>query len=198
MTGITPEELEELKALLEKATPGDWSRGGEYCPIYGAKNEPVMTAHYTEYSEYTSETSIEIAVDDQLFIIALRNAAPNLIRSAEELADAKLSIAQFIAQNEGLQSAIGPLAEELALTRERIAKWMILHSVATGHGDTTEDLLDELDVEITQLRARLEAAEKVVDAARILLQRANHNHDGGWCHLCGISMAVAAYDRTAK
>ena len=32
-----------------------------------------------------------------------------------------------------------------AAEREKLAAWMIEHSYATGHGDTTEDLLRELD-----------------------------------------------------
>ena len=32
--------------------------------------------------------------------------------------------------------------------REKVAQWMIQRSYATGHGDTTEDLLKELDWQI--------------------------------------------------
>jgi hypothetical protein len=34
--------------------------------------------------------------------------------------------------------------------RNKLAQWMIDRSYATGHGDTTEDLLDELDWQITE------------------------------------------------
>ena len=34
--------------------------------------------------------------------------------------------------------------------RNKVAQWMIDRSYATGHGDTTEDLLDELDWQITE------------------------------------------------
>jgi hypothetical protein len=34
--------------------------------------------------------------------------------------------------------------------REKLAAWMIEHSYATGHGDTTEDLLRELDWQIEE------------------------------------------------
>jgi len=37
-----------------------------------------------------------------------------------------------------------------AAERNKLAQWMIDHSYATGHGDTTEDLLDELDWQITE------------------------------------------------
>jgi len=35
-----------------------------------------------------------------------------------------------------------------AAEREKVAQWMIQRSYATGHGDTTEDLLQELDWQI--------------------------------------------------
>jgi hypothetical protein len=37
------------------------------------------------------------------------------------------------------------LANERAAERQKVAQWMIRHSYATGHGDTVEDLLKELD-----------------------------------------------------
>ena len=45
---------------------------------------------------------------------------------------------------------------------ETIAKWMIANSLATGHGDTVDDLLDEAAGQIAEMRARvakLEAAQ---------------------------------------
>jgi hypothetical protein len=41
-----------------------------------------------------------------------------------------------------------------AAEREKVAQWMIQHSYATGHGDTTEDLLAELDWQITERIAK--------------------------------------------
>lgn len=40
--------------------------------------------------------------------------------------------------------------------REQLAKWMIDHSFATGHGDSIEDLLGELSFQARELRARVE------------------------------------------
>ena len=40
--------------------------------------------------------------------------------------------------------------EAVAAEREKVAKWMIQHSYATGHGETTEDLLAELDWQIAE------------------------------------------------
>ena len=37
-----------------------------------------------------------------------------------------------------------------AVEREKVAQWMIQHCYATGHGETTEDLLAELDWQIEE------------------------------------------------
>lgn len=37
-----------------------------------------------------------------------------------------------------------------AAEREKVARWMIRNGYATGHGDTTEDLLDELEWQIAE------------------------------------------------
>lgn len=59
-----------------------------------------------------------------------------------------------------------------AAERNKVAQWMIDHSFATGHGDTTEDLLEELDWQITEswskvvmasVKAEREACAKVCE-----------------------------------
>lgn len=40
--------------------------------------------------------------------------------------------------------------EAVAAEREKVAQWMIQRSYATGHGDTLEDLLQELDWQIAE------------------------------------------------
>ena len=42
------------------------------------------------------------------------------------------------------------LEEAVAAEREKVARWMISHGYATGHGDTTEDLLEELEWQIKE------------------------------------------------
>lgn len=37
-----------------------------------------------------------------------------------------------------------------AAEREKVAAWMIAHLYATGHGDTTEDMLKELEWQIAE------------------------------------------------
>ena len=44
------------------------------------------------------------------------------------------------------------MSDEEKLCRERLASWMIENGFATGHGDTFEDLLDELRWQIEELR----------------------------------------------
>jgi hypothetical protein len=65
-----------------------------------------------------------------------------------------------------------------AAERNKVAQWMIDHSYATGHGDTTEDLLDELDWQITEswskvvvasVEAEREACAKVCEDKNTLL-----------------------------
>ena len=48
-----------------------------------------------------------------------------------------------------------------AAEREKVAQWMLDHSYATGHGDTTEDLLKELDWQIRD--SEREACAKVCE-----------------------------------
>lgn len=41
-----------------------------------------------------------------------------------------------------------------AAEQEKVARWMIRKGYATGHGDTTEDLLAELEWQIEEERAK--------------------------------------------
>jgi hypothetical protein len=49
--------------------------------------------------------------------------------------------------------------------RETVAEWMIERDYATGHGDTTEDLLKELEWQVKE-REREECAELCEEMAR--------------------------------
>ena len=48
-----------------------------------------------------------------------------------------------------------------AAEREKVAAWMVERSYATGHGDTTEDLLKELEWQVRE--AEREACAKVCE-----------------------------------
>ena len=54
------------------------------------------------------------------------------------------------------------VAEAVAVEREKVAAWMRARSYATGHGDTTEDLLKELEWQVAE-RER-EACAKVAES----------------------------------
>lgn len=60
-----------------------------------------------------------------------------------------------------LQAERDRLRAERDAERERVARWMIAHSYATGHGDTIEDLLAELVGHEREQCAKI--AEQVVD-----------------------------------
>jgi hypothetical protein len=47
--------------------------------------------------------------------------------------------------------------------KEKLARWMLRHSFATGHGDTIDDLLKELDWQIEELRAASVTSDKLVE-----------------------------------
>jgi len=49
-----------------------------------------------------------------------------------------------------------------AAEREKVATWMIERSYATGHGDTTEDLLKEMEWQVRE--SEREACAKVCEA----------------------------------
>ncbi len=57
--------------------------------------------------------------------------------------------------------------------REKVAAWMIARGYATGHGDTTEDLLNELDWQIREQERELIARsmDKQADLACDYLDR---------------------------
>ena len=55
-----------------------------------------------------------------------------------------------------------------AVERNKLAAWMIERGYATGHGDTTEDLLKELDWQIDErIAAEREACAKVCDVLAV-------------------------------
>jgi hypothetical protein len=73
---------------------------------------------------------------------------------------------------EGQHHALKQFARLVAAAeREKVAKWMIQRSYATGHGDTTEDLLQELDWQIADgwNRAMINGVETEREACAALL-----------------------------
>ncbi len=75
------------------------------------------------------------------------------------------------------QSSVLPWAElerfaalVAAAEREKVAQWMIKRSYTTGHGDTTEGLLAELDWQITERIAKYVDDERE-ECAKIAWER---------------------------
>ena len=80
---------------------------------------------------------------------------------------------------EAVERAIGSVAEAIATAysealaedREKLAQFMLTHSFATGHGDTTDDLLIELNGEIAR-RDRWTRAKAIEACIEIVGERA--------------------------
>lgn len=75
-----------------------------------------------------------------------------------------------------------------AAEREKVAKWMIQRSYATGHGDTLEDLLQELDWQIADgwNRALMNGVETEREACAKLCEDIDKEYEGEdvlatWC-----------------
>jgi len=56
---------------------------------------------------------------------------------------------------------------------ETIAAWMIANSFATGHGDTLQDLLDELSGQIRELRDEAERRRVHLETANLMWSEAS-------------------------
>jgi hypothetical protein len=60
------------------------------------------------------------------------------------------------------------IADAVAAEREKLAAWMMRQGYATGHGDTVEDLLKELEWQIDErIRNEREACAKVCDVLAV-------------------------------
>jgi len=68
-----------------------------------------------------------------------------------------------------------------AAERNKLAQWMIDHSYATGHGDTTEDLLEELDWQITESWSKVVIASVEAEREACAMECIKLAH--GWARL---------------
>lgn len=78
-----------------------------------------------------------------------------------------------------------------------VADWMILNGYATGHGDTTADMLRELEVQSRNRAARPEALEAALrqradEATRAENEACAKIADSFTCGLCGMDGKSAA------
>ena len=70
--------------------------------------------------------------------------------------------------------AVWKLCELVAAAeRNKVASWMMAQGYATGHGDTTEDLLEELDWQITESWSKviMASVESVREANALLCEQ---------------------------
>jgi hypothetical protein len=58
------------------------------------------------------------------------------------------------------KSATEAWEQEKRASRELVASWMINNGFATGHGDTLDDLLHELEWQVKELRDQLRSYRK--------------------------------------
>jgi len=65
-------------------------------------------------------------------------------------------------------------------TKEKLAAVMLRHSIATGHGDTLEDLINELDAHFTRPTVPQEATDLLADPYYF-----RREHDGSGWSVCG-------------
>ena len=76
---------------------------------------------------------------------------------------------QIIAANapeiERINTYIKELEEAVAAEREKVAQWMMTKGYATGHGDSIEDLMKELEWQIRE--SEREACAKVCDVLSV-------------------------------
>jgi len=73
--------------------------------------------------------------------------------------------------------------------KEKLARWMINHGYATGHGDTIEDLLDELDWQIAEswgrvIIASVEAEREACKKIAIEMANTQANMNQTWRNAC--------------
>ena len=68
--------------------------------------------------------------------------------------------------------------------REKVAQWMISRGYATGHGDTVEELLKELEWQVAEKEreACAKVCEKLVNA-EYSTGKVDHN-EMGWTQAC--------------
>lgn len=84
----------------------------------------------------------------------------DIIRMAREVADIQTDSRgreEFIFDSYGIEAFANLVA---AAEREKVAHWMMTACYATGHGDTTEDLLRELAWQADERIVKAVAAER--------------------------------------
>ncbi len=95
-----------------------------------------------------------MAVTDHLLRDAIRGVVIDAMNKAAEraeiMANLRLNGWRQCAVGQKTTQFCGMLEAAVQAEREKVAKWMIERGYATGHGDTIEDLLKELEWQVME------------------------------------------------
>ena len=108
----------------------------------------------------------------------------NLRKAAEMVIEAHDEGYGKIAHDLSIQALRQALAQPEQMTdKEKVAQWMIQQGYATGHGDTVEDLLKELEWQILENwhRAMVNGVETEREACAVLCEKECAQNDGITC-----------------
>jgi hypothetical protein len=158
-------DLDELERLEAAATKGPWTVCHDECSITCDVDGPGITlseyaeeAHYDEVGKngccgYPPDPFLNC---DAAFIVALRNAAPSLIR---ELREAREEIEELQAQVRNLETIGAPIAQEFAAHSSGLFRERAIAFLETA-GHETPALVGgakmPCEAEIARLRAEVE------------------------------------------
>lgn len=120
-------------------------------------NIESMIAEFEKGSQHRHEIFEDGLVQICAGLIQREQAENESLRA--ELEQAKHTARDLIAELNESTNKAGVLRYEAKQEREYIASWMTKHGYATGHGDTTKDLLSEL---IAEIEDRLENSKHCV------------------------------------
>lgn len=113
-----------------------------------ADHGEAMTADTAKDAELTAKELAEVVARAQFLV---ERAEPD--SHAETLANNVIVLAGMLGARDARIAAIEGEVEAARMhARETVARWMIGHSLVTGHGDTIEDLLTEAWTQVATLR----------------------------------------------
>lgn len=68
-------------------------------------------------------------------------------------------------------AAIKKAEQATSVEREKVATWLLAHGMSTGHGDTTEQLLDEIGLTLHQLEGAIQERDRLREALSALVKK---------------------------
>ena len=163
-----PPAYKEWKA----AEPGDDTLRGAWWQLFG---DPQLSA--LEDQVNTSNQNIANAMANFL-------AARSLVKQAR---------AQYFPQAAVAPQGGGVSDFSEANAANAVAEWMFSKSLATGHGDTVKDMLNEAEWQIAEaMRAKYDGLEAALKSRRI--QTPNDEYEQGWNRGLEVAALLLAQD----